>query len=256
MSFTNWLDVGSGIAGNLLSYKSTQDANYYSRSEANTNRLFQWAMDSTKYQRAVSDMRAAGINPIMAAGSMGSGTPSGSAATNQQSYTWSPTRFMELKRLQAETDSIKQTTAESRARQNLIQRQAESAKSAAEMAAIDATRKQRTFSVVDESKFGRQTMPYVNQLPPFIRGLVGFGSSSSYDVASKIKSLFGAVQDTMRFKSKPAVKSNYDQPIQIKREKSKSGGSSRRERKSGKLEFTEAEIDRAIRELEQAGYFK
>lgn len=61
-------------AGGIYSAKMTQ-------AEAQRNRDFQKMMSDTAYQRAVKDMRAAGINPMLAYAQGGSSTPSGSMAS-------------------------------------------------------------------------------------------------------------------------------------------------------------------------------
>lgn len=54
---------------------------YATQREAQRNRDFQRMMSDTSYQRAVNDMRAAGINPMLAFAQGGSSTPSGSMAS-------------------------------------------------------------------------------------------------------------------------------------------------------------------------------
>lgn len=53
----------------------------YNSAEALANRNFQEHMSNTAYQRAVEDMRKAGLNPILAYANGGASTPGGSGAT-------------------------------------------------------------------------------------------------------------------------------------------------------------------------------
>ena len=53
----------------------------YNSAEALANRNFQEKMSNTAYQRAVEDMRKAGLNPILAYAQGGASTPGGSGAT-------------------------------------------------------------------------------------------------------------------------------------------------------------------------------
>ena len=53
----------------------------YNTSEADKQRSWQTAMSSTAYQRAVADMRKAGINPILAATNGGANIGAGSSAS-------------------------------------------------------------------------------------------------------------------------------------------------------------------------------
>ena len=53
----------------------------YNSAEAQANRDWQEHMSSTAYQRAVEDMKKAGLNPILAFANGGASTPGGSAGT-------------------------------------------------------------------------------------------------------------------------------------------------------------------------------
>jgi hypothetical protein len=71
--------VAGPIVGGLLGMQGARDQNQSSAKEAQKNRDFQERMSNTQHQRQVTDLRAAGLNPILSANS-GAGTPSGSTA--------------------------------------------------------------------------------------------------------------------------------------------------------------------------------
>lgn len=80
--------LGGAMTGGILSYLGQQETNRSnavmanqaqaaSSREAEANRAWQEEMSNTSYQRAVKDMQAAGLNPMLAYQSGGAGTPSG-----------------------------------------------------------------------------------------------------------------------------------------------------------------------------------
>lgn len=64
---------GLGLLGGMQSNKANAR-------EADKNRQFQERMRATQYQTAVADLKAAGLNPMLAYTQGGAGTPSGSQA--------------------------------------------------------------------------------------------------------------------------------------------------------------------------------
>lgn len=59
----------------------TQNAYNFADNQAEENRLYQSHMSNTSYQRAVGDLKAAGLNPMLAYSQGGASTPGGSAPT-------------------------------------------------------------------------------------------------------------------------------------------------------------------------------
>lgn len=72
-----WGSIISGGAS-LIGGAMTNSAN---QAQAQANRDFQAGQSATSYQRAVADMQAAGLSPMLAYSQGGASTPSGSTAT-------------------------------------------------------------------------------------------------------------------------------------------------------------------------------
>ena len=77
MGYNTMGAVAQGIY-NAISQKAAMS---YNSAEATANRNWQEHMSNTSYQRAVEDMRKAGINPILAYAQGGASTPSGGQGT-------------------------------------------------------------------------------------------------------------------------------------------------------------------------------
>jgi hypothetical protein len=102
--------AGPAIAGGL-GLIGQRNANRSNVEEATRNRDWQERMSNTSYQRAMSDMRAAGLNPMLAFMKGGASTPSGAQAANAQNELGTmATSAMDMRRMSAEYDKIRQDT--------------------------------------------------------------------------------------------------------------------------------------------------
>lgn len=74
-----------GLIGGIMSFFGNERTNQANEDLAADNRAYQERMSSTAYQRATADMKAAGLNPMLAYSQGGASTPVGGAAVNTNS---------------------------------------------------------------------------------------------------------------------------------------------------------------------------
>lgn len=75
--------AGGSIISGLIGSSGVHSQNKANAKQAKINREFQERMSSTAHQRAVTDLRLAGLNPILSATKGGASTPGGAQAQMQ-----------------------------------------------------------------------------------------------------------------------------------------------------------------------------
>lgn len=100
------------LIGGIADFFGGERANKANAFQAEQNRLFQERMSSTSYQRVVEDMKAAGLNPMLAYQQGGASSPGGSMPAPMQNTMGSAVHTaMAYKRQAAEVENIKADTA-------------------------------------------------------------------------------------------------------------------------------------------------
>lgn len=109
--------IGSSVVGGALGFLGSRQQNISAARNAREQMDFEERMSNTSYQRAVSDMSAAGLNPMLAYSKGGASTPSGTAApvVNEASSAAGAAdvmqRVAEYKKAMAETNNTNMQTA-------------------------------------------------------------------------------------------------------------------------------------------------
>lgn len=111
--------VGTAVGAGLGGYLEQDQANSYNSAQASRQMDFQSQMRSTSYQTAMADMRAAGLNPMLAFSQGGASVPAGAmasyasvepASSAQAALAQSSKVPDEIELLRANTGNVRQQT--------------------------------------------------------------------------------------------------------------------------------------------------
>lgn len=191
MAFMAALPFMAAAAGSFLSYRGQEDTNQSNMDIAREQMKFQERMSSSAYQRSVADMKAAGINPILAYSQGGASSPSGASATMQNAVAPAMSSAMDALRLKFEIDNMRAQNEKTRSDTDLNRALAVSAKS-------DAVLKNNSALVA-----ANQAKNLAAQFPAIVADST-FGTSA-YTSAGRIGS---SVLNSLRSDTNSAVSAN------------------------------------------------
>lgn len=123
--------VGSSLIGGLMGERGQEEANANSAEQAEINRQWQERMSNTAYQRAVADMKAAGLNPMLAYSQGGASTPAGAMSVYKNEKAELARNFAAVPQnaaALAQVDNIQASAEKSRAEADLATAQAAEAR--------------------------------------------------------------------------------------------------------------------------------
>ena len=191
MGFTTSFLPGFGdITDNMFMEEDRNQRQEFAASQAHWQMDFQREMSNTAYQRAVADMRAAGINPMLSAHVGGASTPGGAGATGSTGGAFTPSgrtsgdafigTAAQLQLMSAETDKVKAEAAEIRARTPTYEVSIEKMKSEMEkmkeevnkiMAETNATMQGERTSAAQQALFSQQRENLKAQIPQIVQSI-------------------------------------------------------------------------------------
>lgn len=98
------------LIGSTLGFIGNERTNEANAEQAQNQMNFQERMSGTSYQRAVADMKAAGLNPMLAYSAGGASTPTGAAASMTNSLATGLSTGQQQSRLNADIENLKANT--------------------------------------------------------------------------------------------------------------------------------------------------
>jgi hypothetical protein len=162
--------LSAAISGGL-NYLGQHSANRANKKMAREQMEFQREMSNTSYQRAMADMEAAGLNPILAYSQGGASTPGGASAQMQNEMAGAVSSAMDAMRNSAELKNLREQNKKLQADTTLSDELAKDAKASqflknASLAGLMMDNEKKSLEMdVERSEFGKY-MRYINRVLP------------------------------------------------------------------------------------------
>ena len=132
------IGAGASLVGNMMSQSGQQATNAMSMQEMLQQEQWQTSMSNTAMQRRVADLKAAGLNPVLAVGEGGASTPGISAPTMQNAMGGAVSAALNTASQIALVQQTKAQTDLSNAQRVLVGEQTREAGARADMAGANA----------------------------------------------------------------------------------------------------------------------